>query len=62
MSPMLIVYGTTDGHTRMVVQAVAETLHLAGVDTDVIQAGTLEPVVQNYSAITRSTTSSSAGS
>lgn len=51
MSRALIVYGTTDGHTRMVAQAVAETLDAAGVHTDVIEAGTLEPTVQDYSAI-----------
>ena len=51
MSRVLILYGTTDGHTRAIAQAIAEPLSRHGVDTDVIQAGTLDPSLREYDGI-----------
>lgn len=51
MSRVLILYGTTEGHTRAVAQAIAESLFLGGVAADVTGAGTLEPVLRDYDAI-----------
>lgn len=48
MPRVLILYGTTDGHTRLVADAISESLALGGVDTDVIQAGTLDPQLGEY--------------
>jgi menaquinone-dependent protoporphyrinogen oxidase len=48
MLRVLILYGTTDGHTRLVADAISETLALGGVDTDVIQAGTIDPRLREY--------------
>jgi menaquinone-dependent protoporphyrinogen oxidase len=49
MTRVLILYGTTDGHTRQVAYSISETLALGGVETDVIQAGTIDPQLRNYS-------------
>jgi menaquinone-dependent protoporphyrinogen oxidase len=51
MARVLIVYGTTEGHTFAVVEAMAERLRLGGVDTDVVQAGALEPILTAYSGL-----------
>ena len=51
MSRVLILYGTTDGHTRAIAQAIAEPLSTQGIDTDVIEAGTLDPSPSRYDGI-----------
>lgn len=51
MSRVLILYGTTEGHTRAVAEAMARGLTLGGVEADVVQAGTLDPSVKEYSAL-----------
>jgi menaquinone-dependent protoporphyrinogen oxidase len=51
MTRVLILYGTTEGHTFAVAEAIAERLRLGGVDTDVIEAGTLEPMLGQYSGV-----------
>jgi menaquinone-dependent protoporphyrinogen oxidase len=48
MTRVLVLYGTTDGHTRLVADVISETLALAGLDTDVIQAGTIDPRLREY--------------
>jgi menaquinone-dependent protoporphyrinogen oxidase len=48
---VLILYGTTDGHTRAIAQAIAEPLIQGGVDTSVIEAGTVEPPLDDYDGI-----------
>ena len=51
MTRILVLYATSDGQTRKVAHAIAESLSLAGVDTDVIKVGAAEPVVQAYDGI-----------
>ena len=51
MSRVLILYGTTDGHTRAIAQAIAEPLSTQGIDTDVIEAGTLDPMPSQYDGL-----------
>lgn len=48
MTRVLVLYGTTDGHTRQVADVISETLALGGFDTDVIQAGTIDPQLREY--------------
>ena len=51
MSRVLILYGTTDGHTRAIAHAIAEPLTAQGIATDVIEAGTLDPLPSRYDGI-----------
>jgi menaquinone-dependent protoporphyrinogen oxidase len=51
MPRVLILYGTTEGHTRAIARAIAEPLSLSGVNVDVMRADLLEPVVHDYDAI-----------
>lgn len=51
MSRVLILYGTTDGHTRAIAQTIAEPLSTQGIDTDVIEAGTLDPMPSRYDGL-----------
>ena len=51
MNRVLILYGSTDGQTGKIADAMHETLHRAGVDCNVVEAGTLAPNVAEYSAI-----------
>jgi menaquinone-dependent protoporphyrinogen oxidase len=51
MPRVLILYGTSDGHTRAIARAMAEPLSRSGVDADVMRAGLLEPVLRDYDAI-----------
>ena len=48
MTRVLVLYGTTDGHTRQVADAISEALALGGLDTTVIEAGTMEPQLRGY--------------
>ena len=51
MPRVLILYGTSEGHTRAIARAIAEPLSRGGVDADVTRAGLLEPVLPEYDAI-----------
>ncbi len=51
MPRVLILYGTSEGHTCAIAQAIAEPLSLSGVDVDVTRAGTLDPIPGPYDAI-----------
>src|SRR5688500_10718212 len=51
MSRGLILYGTTDGHTQAIAHAIAQPLSMHGIDTDVIEAGTLNPLPARYDGI-----------
>jgi menaquinone-dependent protoporphyrinogen oxidase len=51
MSRVLIVYGTTDGHTRLIAEAIGDTLRLSGVDADVILAGSADPSPARYAGV-----------
>jgi menaquinone-dependent protoporphyrinogen oxidase len=51
MARILIFYGTTDGHTAKIAQALAGTLRSRGNDVDVIEAGTADPSPDGYTGI-----------
>lgn len=51
MSRVLILYGTTDGHTRSVAEAMGRTLQLDGLAVDVIEAARANPAARDYSAV-----------
>jgi menaquinone-dependent protoporphyrinogen oxidase len=50
---ILVVYGTTEGHTRKVAAAMARTLRAAGADVDVVNAASrgLDPRPDEYAAV-----------
>jgi menaquinone-dependent protoporphyrinogen oxidase len=48
---MLVLYGTTDGHTARVARAIGETLHARGAEVDVVRATRSDPNPDDYSAI-----------
>jgi menaquinone-dependent protoporphyrinogen oxidase len=43
MSRVLVLYGTTDGHTRLIAESIADGLRIGGVEADVVCAGTADP-------------------
>ena len=51
MSRVLVLYGTTDGHTRLIADAIGDTLRQSGVDADVIRAGTEDPNPAAYAGV-----------
>ena len=51
MTRVLILYGTTDGHTLAIAQAIGDTLSKSGIDADIIQAGTLDPAIHDYAGL-----------
>ena len=51
MSRVLILYGTTDGHTRVIAEAIGDTMRLSGVDADVILAGSADPSPASYAGV-----------
>ena len=51
MARILVLYGTTDGHTAKVAASVAETLRASGAAVDVIQAGTTEAEPDQYAGV-----------
>jgi len=49
---VLVLYATTDGHTRKVALALAEPLRSAGLDVDVVNArDTLNPSPEDYAGV-----------
>jgi menaquinone-dependent protoporphyrinogen oxidase len=51
MARILVLYGTTDGHTAKVATALGDTLRATGVDADLVEAGTREPGPQDYAGV-----------
>ena len=51
MNRVLILYGSAEGQTEKIAYAMSETLRRAGIDCNVVKAGTLTPIVAHYSAI-----------
>lgn len=51
MSRVLILYGTTDGHTRSVAESLGRALQLGGHAVDVIEAARANPAAREYSAV-----------
>lgn len=51
MNRVLIVYGTTDGHTRNIAITISNELAQASIQADVVEAGTLSPSLDDYAAV-----------
>ena len=51
MSRILVLYGTTDGHTAKIAQSIGDALRAVGNDADVIEAGTADPRPEDYTAV-----------
>ena len=51
MPRILVVYGTTEGHTATVAGAITETLRRAGAVVDVSDAADPAPALQGYDAV-----------
>lgn len=51
MTRILVIYGTTHGHTEMIATAVTNTLTASGCDVDTVQAGTIDPGPEDYDGI-----------
>lgn len=51
MSRILVLYGTTDGHTAKVARFLGDTLRADGVLADVIDSSTLGPSPDAYDAV-----------
>ena len=51
MSRVLILYGSTDGHTRTIAEAIGQTLNLSGIGVDLVEGGTRDPRAVDYDGI-----------
>lgn len=51
MDPILVLYGTTEGHTAKVANAIAETIHAAGAVVHVVNARSASPDPGGYAGI-----------
>jgi len=51
MTRILVLYGTTHGHTAKIARAVAETLRGQGASADVIEANAEWPEPEDYAAV-----------
>jgi menaquinone-dependent protoporphyrinogen oxidase len=51
MTRVLVLYGTTDGHTRKIAARIARTLQAHGLDSDVVNAEAAAPAPDDYAAV-----------
>src|SRR5688572_18217157 len=51
MTRILLVYGTTDGHTAKIAQSIAETLRIHGSDVDVVEARKAASRLEGYAGV-----------
>jgi menaquinone-dependent protoporphyrinogen oxidase len=51
MTRVLVLYGTTDGHTRLIAEAIGDGLSMSGVDAEVVLAGSRDPDPLHYAAV-----------
>jgi menaquinone-dependent protoporphyrinogen oxidase len=51
MSRILVLYGTTDGHTSKIARTIGETLRTRGAEVDVLEAGSADPDPADYAGI-----------
>jgi menaquinone-dependent protoporphyrinogen oxidase len=51
MRRILVLYGTSEGHTEKIATTIANTLIASGCDADVIQAGTVDPSIKDYDGV-----------
>lgn len=51
MSRVLVIYGTTDGHTAKVASAIAAALRAVNIETEVAEAGKTSQHAEHYTAV-----------
>ena len=51
MTRILVLYGTSEGHTEKIASAVADALAEIGCGADVIEAGTVDPDISQYHGV-----------
>jgi menaquinone-dependent protoporphyrinogen oxidase len=51
MNRILVIYGTTEGHTRKIANSIGDTLRLDDFDVDVVQAGAIDPRPADYDGV-----------
>jgi menaquinone-dependent protoporphyrinogen oxidase len=51
MAKVLVMYGTSEGHTEKIANAIANTLVAQGCDADIIQAGSIDPNPADFDGI-----------
>ena len=51
MNRILVLYGTTDGHTRKIANAIGDTMRGNGLDVDVVHIDEMEPDPSHYAAV-----------
>ena len=51
MSRILVLYGTTEGHTRKVANAIGDSIRASGLDVDVVHVDESKPDPSDYSAV-----------
>lgn len=51
MDRILVLYGTTEGHTSKIARAIGATLEAHGFHAEVVEAGTFDPSPRNYSGV-----------
>jgi len=51
MSRVLVLYGTSEGQTAKIARAIAVSLNAGAIDTDVVQAGTIDPRPCHYAGV-----------
>jgi len=51
MNRILVIFGTTDGHTRKVAQRLGDAFREQRIDADVVEAGTLDVTPDRYTAV-----------
>ncbi len=51
MSRVLVLYGTTDGHTGKIAGAIAATLRQTGLEADVVDARRAGPAAEGYDGV-----------
>ena len=51
MSRVLVLYGTTEGHTAKIASTIAATLRAKGIEVDVVEAGMDDPRADDYAGV-----------
>lgn len=51
MARILVIYGTTEGHTEMIATAIGNALTMRGFDVDTIAAGSVDPAPDAYDGV-----------
>lgn len=51
MPRVLILYGTSDGHTAKIATVMGHALNDIGIATDIVRAGTRDPAITSYDGV-----------